>query len=151
MARKSAASIAVPASTLRIQAGSAPQAEKSNPAKVMNNAIPQTRRTGPRVRSWKHFNLHLLGPDVVGNIFRGHGQFVRSRHRLFGDDQLSYVAACARIPIQRDRRNALQSCDQGAGALRSARLQIYRLAGMIAFAIEPDLNHWRLAGDDESL
>ena len=78
MARNSAASIAVPASTFRIHAGSAPRAETTHPASVTNTAIPQTRSQRLRDRSRKHFNLHLLRPDVVGNVFRGHGQFVGS-------------------------------------------------------------------------
>ena len=86
MDRKSAASIAVPASTFLNHKGNSPRAETNHPAKAMYVAIPQMRRTRDRDRLWKHFNLHLLGPDIVGNVFSGHGQLVGSGHSLLRDD-----------------------------------------------------------------
>src|SRR5450755_4519153 len=149
MVRKSAASIAVPDSTFLIHAGSSPRAETSHPASVTKIAIPQARRGRRRDKSRKDFNLYLLRPDVVGNIFRGHGEFVWPWRSLLGDDQLSRVNAGARVPIQSNRRRAFQSCDQGARALRRARHQIYRLAAAISSGLKLDLNHGRLAGDYE--
>jgi len=73
--------------------GNDARADTIHPARATKTAIPHRRsndrsdelRRNRRDRLGKDFNLHLLRPDVVGNVFRGYGQLVIS-----GDDLLRY-------------------------------------------------------------
>ena len=71
MARKNAASIALPASRFRTHDGRAPKAVTIKPVVATNAATKHRRMKRLRNRRQKelrkHFNLHLLSSDVMGD------------------------------------------------------------------------------------
>src|SRR4029077_4779118 len=71
--RKKTASCALLASMLRINDGSSPRAEIVQPI-ARTNAVSANQRWRDELR--KHFNLHLLGSDVVGDVLGGDCQLV---------------------------------------------------------------------------
>ncbi len=56
-----------------------------------------------RILLRKHFNLHLLSSDIVGNIFRGYGELVGAGNGLLWYEQLPGVRTGACIPVERNR------------------------------------------------
>src|ERR1700722_12867984 len=79
--RNIADSTTEPASMLRIQEGRSHHADIIHPVVNRNTARCKLRR---KLR--KDFNLHLLRPNVVGDVFRSHCQLVGSRNRLLWDE-----------------------------------------------------------------
>src|ERR1700677_2673276 len=151
--RKKAASSTLDPSMLRTHEGSSPRAAMAEPAASTNTAIASRRMrrldTLLRDELRKDFNLHLPGADVVGNIFGGDRQFVRTRNGLFGNEQLAGIGACSRIPAEFNRCRTIQPRYQRPRALRRVNLQVDRLPALEAFVVELHLDHRRLAGNHE--
>src|SRR5271157_6113769 len=110
--RKKARSIAVPASTLRIQDGSAPLAVTANPAATSARQTPAEHTFSLSEKSRNDLNVHPLRSHVVRNIFRGDGEPVRSRNHLFRNEQLACIHAGLGIPLQPNGSRSLQPCNQ---------------------------------------
>src|SRR5258708_31649370 len=72
IARKNAASMGLPASRLLIQDGRAPLAEIIHPVMATHATIPQTCTSRLLKTLGEDFNLHLLGCDVLGDVFGGY-------------------------------------------------------------------------------
>src|SRR5262249_55855545 len=75
------------------------------------------RVDGFREGSRKHFNGHLLGCDVVGDVFGGHGQLVVARNLLGRNQELPGIRASLRVPMQLDRSRSLEPGHQRARTL----------------------------------
>src|SRR5208337_5550464 len=98
--RKKARSIAVPASTLRIQDGSAPLAVTTNPAATSARTAPPKHTLSLGEESRNDLNVHPLRSHVVRNIFRSDCEPVGSRDHLLRNEQLSRTHAGLGIPLQ---------------------------------------------------
>src|SRR5208283_1120676 len=97
--RKNARSIAVPASTLRIQDGNAPLAVTTNPAASSTRIAPPKHTLSLGEKSRNDLNVHPLRSHVVRNIFRGDCEPVGSRNHLLRNEQLACIHAGLGIPL----------------------------------------------------
>src|SRR5271166_1848994 len=148
--RKKAASIALAASLLRIHEGSSPSAETPQPRAITKTASASARiRLRGRLR--EHFNLHLPGSNVVGDILGGDSQLVSAGDGLPGNNQLASIGGSLGIPLEFDGRRAIETRDESARALRGVNYHGDCLAALETLAVELDLDNGRLAGDHKRL
>ena len=159
ISRNIADSMAEPASMFRNHDGSAPQADTAHPARATNTAIPHRRSNGfadelrnqNRNELRKDFNLHLLRPDVVGNVLRGYRQFVGSGTICSGMTNCPALAF-ARASQLSETGKAPSSRATSVRVLCEAlalRLTVWPAMKSPAVKLNPD--HRWLAGNDEGL
>src|SRR5215469_8734963 len=132
--RKNTASSALLDSTLRIHEGSSASAESAATTANPNAAssIESRRVLGDDCceGSRKHFNGHLLGGDIVGNIFGGHSQLVIAGNRLVGNKQLPGTRAGLRVPMQFDRSRSIEPGQQGARTRGGTHVESHGFAAL---------------------
>src|SRR5258708_16073956 len=103
--RKIAASISECTSMFCIHSGMAARATSTPAARP--NASKEIL-----VRALRdNFNLHLLHADVVGNVFRHHGQAVASGSKFVRHHDFSCACGFIGVPAQADRGSALKLVD----------------------------------------
>src|SRR5262249_32883637 len=120
-------------SGMAARAASRPAMRRSTAAVVVSKALRED------------FNLHLLHPDVVGYVFRGHGQAITPRSELAGNQDLASACSFVRIPTETDRRSSFKLRQQRARTGRSLDLHVNGLALPHLLLPQNDLDGRRLA------
>ena len=95
--------------------------------------------------------MDLLTAEVVGDVFRGHGEGVASDGQVGRNGQGAGAEGNAGIPVQGDGREAFQAGGEGAGGGGSGSADFKDFASTEASPAELQLDGGRGAGDDEGL